>query len=456
MQSHTHILGIGGTFMAGIAILGNELKNKVTGSDLKIYPPMSTQLNAKGIGIIEGYGAEQLNPAPDTLIVGNVMSRGMPVIEALLNQGLDYVSGPEWLAKHVLRGQHVLAVSGTHGKTTTASMLAWILEVAGLNPGFLIGGIPQNFDVSARLGGGRYFVVEADEYDCAFFDKRSKFAHYKPNTLIINNIEFDHADIFPNLEAIQQRFHHLVRTVPGNGLIIVPDQDLNVQTVLAKGCWTPLCMIGKDLFAVEKSSAGNVFEVHSKDRKIGEVQWNLLGQHNKMNALAAIAAASHVGVQPEIAVKALNVFKSVKRRLEMVGQNNGITLYDDFAHHPTAIKTTLAGLRAAVGTQRILVILDFRSNTMRAGHHREQLPASLKDADRVFFLKPPDIQWDLEKMAAESGRSGGVFSEHSALLESLRNTLQPGDHLVCMSNGAMSELQARLFSVLNLKKSCLI
>lgn len=446
MQTYTHILGIGGTFMAGIAMLASELKHKVTGSDLKIYPPMSTQLAANGIEATEGYGIEQLHPLPNTLVVGNVMFRGMPVVEALLNQGLPYVSGPEWLAKHVLAGKHVLAVSGTHGKTSTASMLAWILEVAGLNPGFLIGGIPLNFDISARLGGGQYFVVEADEYDCAFFDKRSKFAHYNPNTLIINNIEFDHADIFPNLEAIQQRFHHLVRTVPGNGLIIFPEQDANIQVVLEKGCWTPLYAIGKDIFAVLKSPAGDQFEVYSKDNhKIGEVQWDLLGQHNRMNALAAISAACHVGVKPEIAVQALNSFAGVKRRLEIKGKANQITLYDDFAHHPTAIKTTLAGLRAKVGNARLLVILDFRSNTMRRGDHQEHLAASLQDADKVYFLKSADIPWDVEQMAESSGRSGGVFAEHAELLECLGHLMQPGDHIVCMSNGSLGALQAQLW-----------
>lgn len=450
MKPHIHILGIGGTFMAGIAMLACELKNKVTGSDLKMYPPMSTQLSDKGIDVIEGYGVEQLIPTPNNLVIGNVMSRGMPVVEAALNQGLPYMSGPEWLAKTVLSGQHVLACSGTHGKTSTASMLAWILEVAGLNPGFLIGGIPFNFDISARLGGGRYFVVEADEYDCAFFDKRSKFAHYKPNTLIINNIEFDHADIFPNLEAIQQRFHHLIRTVPGNGLIIVPE-DANIQTVLEKGCWTPLYTVGKNILAIAKSSEANHFEVYLKttqnpsgEVKAGEIQWDLLGQHNKLNAMAAISAALHVGVKPQIAIQALNTFKGVKRRLEIVGKGNGITLYDDFAHHPTAIQTTLAGLRAKVGRERILMILDFRSNTMRLGYHQNRLAASIQDADKVYFLKTPDVEWDVEKMAESSGRSGGIFAEHSALLACLDHTLKPGDHVVCMSNGGMSGLQAQL------------
>lgn len=450
MQTHTHILGIGGTFMGGIAMLASELNHKVTGSDLALYPPMSTQLEAKGIEVIQGYGEEQLNVIPDHLVIGNVMSRGMPVVEAVLNRDIPYASGPEWLAKEVLSGQHVLAVSGTHGKTTTTSMLAWILEEAGLNPGFLIGGIPSNFNISARLGGGEYFVLEADEYDCAFFDKRSKFAHYKPNTLIINNIEFDHADIFPNLEAIQQRFHHLIRTVPGNGLIIVPAQDAHIQTVLQKGCWTPLYVIGKDndISALLKSPEGNHFEVYRKQsntmQKIGEVKWSLLGQHNVMNALAALAAAFHIGVKPEVALQALSTFKGVKRRLEIIGQKNGVTVYDDFAHHPTAIQTTLAGLRAKIGSERIIVILDFGSNTMRAGYHRKELPAALQTADAVYFFKSKSMEWDIEEMAESSKGNAGVFSDAKALLSNLNHKMQAGDHIVCMSNGGMGDLRAQI------------
>lgn len=450
---HTHILGIGGTFMAGLAVLASDLGHKVTGSDLKIYPPMSTQLSEKGIFPIEGYNVEQLNSKPDALIIGNVMRRGMPIIESLLNQNARFESGPEWLSKNILATQHVLAVSGTHGKTSTSSMLAWILEIAGFNPGFLIGGIPSNFGVSARLGRGEYFVVEADEYDCAFFDKRSKFIHYRPNTLIVNNLEFDHADIFPNLEAIQSQFHHLVRTVPGNGLIIYPEADQNIQAVLEKGCWTPVYTIGEHISAMAKSPSGNHFEVYlqteSKTKiKIGEVRWDLLGQHNIMNALAAISAACHVGVLPEVALKALASFKGIKRRLEIIGQAREITLYDDFAHHPTAIKTTLAGLRAKVGTERVIAVVDIRSNTMRAGHHREHLAASVEDADVAYFFKSQDVSWDVETMAESSLCSGGVFSDHSALFETLQKKMRAGDHVVCMSNGGFGGLHSQLLQSL--------
>jgi UDP-N-acetylmuramate: L-alanyl-gamma-D-glutamyl-meso-diaminopimelate ligase len=450
IKKHTHILGIGGTFMGGIAILAAELGHKVSGSDLAIYPPMSIQLKEKGIMAIQGYEAEQLDTVFDSIVVGNVMRRGYPVIEAMLNQGLSYESGPEWLAKQVLKAKHVLAVSGTHGKTTTSSMLTWILEVAGLAPGFLIGGIPGNFGISARLGRGSYFVVEADEYDCAFFDKRSKFIHYHPNILIINNIEFDHADIFANLEAIQERFHHLIRTVPGNGLIICPNNDIHVDTVLKKGCWTPLYKMGSDISAVPISPSCDHFEVFIQNKKVGEVKWSLLGEHNIQNALAAMGAALHVGVEPEVALKALMSFKGVKRRLEIVGNNKGITIYDDFAHHPTAIKTTLAGLRAKVGPKdRLIAVVDIRSNTMRAGHHQDNLASSVQDADRVYFFKSEDTLWDVERMAKSSGLPGGVFSDHDALLEDLVEDMQAGDHIICMSNGGFGGLQTQLVNKIN-------
>ncbi len=450
-KMHTHILGIGGTFMGGIAMLAGELGHKVSGSDLAIYPPMSTQLKEKGILAIEGYGAEQLETPSDSLVVGNVMRRGYPVIEAMLNQALAYQSGPEWLSKNVLKGKHVLAVSGTHGKTTTTSMLAWILEVAGLAPGFLIGGIPANFDISARLGAGSYFVVEADEYDCAFFDKRSKFIHYHPNTLVINNIEFDHADIFANLEAIQERFHHLIRTVPGKGLIICPDNDLNVDAVLKKGCWTTVYKMGSDIYAKNITPSGDHFEVYIQNKKIGEIKWSLLGEHNIQNALAAISAALHVGVEPETTLKALMSFKGVKRRLELIGNQNGIRVYDDFAHHPTAIKSTLVGLRAKVGPEaRLIAVVDIRSNTMRAGHHQDSLAPAVQDADRIYFFKSEDTLWDVEAMAKSSGLPGGVFSDHDALLEDLLANMQTGDHVICMSNGGFGGLQKQLVDRINL------
>lgn len=399
---HVHILGIAGTFMAGLALLAKELKFKVTGSDRAIYPPMSNQLSENGIQFVEGYGVEQLTPMPDIIVAGNVMTRGMPIIEALLNQGIRMLSGPQFLAQYILPKRHVLAVSGTHGKTTTSSMLAWILESASLAPGFLIGGIPNNFGVSARLGKNdsnetSYFVLEADEYDSAFFDKRSKFVHYGPRTLIINNIEYDHADIFPDLAAIETQFHHLVRTIPSQGLIIVPENDAVVERVLKRGCFTPVVKFqtvpvqsqeqnATLLTAKFLSSDGSSFEIYRAQKCLGSVEWQLLGKHNVSNALAAIQAAEHVGVSIAAAAKALCHFASVKRRLEVKGQVGEVTVYDDFAHHPTAIATTLAGLRAKVGTnQKIIAILEMRSNTMRAGFHQDHLPTSFRDATEVYF-----------------------------------------------------------------------
>lgn len=445
-----HILGICGTFMGGLAILASQLKFKVTGSDGNVYPPMSTQLASLGIELTSGYEADQVQPEPDSLIVGNVMRRGMPVIEAALDKGLKLTSGPEWLYQHVLCQRHVLAVSGTHGKTTTTSMLAWILEYAGLKPGFLIGGVPNNFGVSAHLGEGKYFVVEADEYDSAFFDKRSKFIHYRPRTLIINNIEFDHADIFSDLAAIQKQFHHLVRTVPGAGLIIHPAFDPAVAELLKMGCWTPTTAFDVDepssWHARNLSAAKDSFQVCYQGKLLGTLNWELLGQHNINNALAAIAAANHVGVSPEKAIEALSQFRGVKRRLEIKGQQQGIIVYDDFAHHPTAIATTLAGLRAKLGgTANIIAVLDIRSNTMRAGHHREQLPSSVLEADQVFFFQSPDILWDVQDMWQSAKKPGGVFIETEALLTALTQTLRDNTadntHVVFMSNGGFGGVQ---------------
>lgn len=442
---HLHILGICGTFMGGLAVLASELKNQVSGSDLNVYPPMSTQLAALGINILSGYGAEQLNPQPDCVVVGNVVRRGMPVVEALMESQLPFMSGPEWLAKKVLKNRHVLAVSGTHGKTTTSSMLAWILEFAGLNPGFLIGGIPNNFGISARLGTGHYFVVEADEYDSAFFDKRSKFVHYWPKTLIINNIEFDHADIFPNLAAIQQQFHHLVRTVPGKGLIIHP-RDQTVMEVLKKGCWSQQVAIDKDNHSGWHTKNATVmndhFEVWFENQSFGSVHWSLMGEHNVMNALAAIAAAHHVGVDPKQSIEALSQFSGVKRRMEVKGIKQGITVVDDFAHHPTAIKTTLEGLRAKVGSNvRIIAVVDIRSNTMRAGHHKSDLAKSVQAADVVYYYQSPDIQWDVESIWKTANRPGGVFLEEKILLDHLVKESRQNDQVIFMSNGGFGGIQ---------------
>ncbi len=457
---HTHILGICGTFMGGLAVLASELKDKVTGSDQNVYPPMSTQLNNLGIKIFQGYDdISQLNPKPDLVVVGNVMSRGSPVIEALLNQNLPMLSGPEWLLRYVLSKRHVIAISGTHGKTTTTSMVAWILECAGLDPGFLIGGVPNDFGISARLGTGTHFVVEADEYDSAFFDKRSKFVHYRPRTLVINNIEFDHADIFPDLKAIQQQFHHLVRTVPGEGLIIYPKVDKNVEAVLQKGCWTPTVSFAlsngqneinsAEWIAANVNKEGNAFEVIFKGNSYGVLRWNLLGQHNIQNALASIAAAQTVGVDPKVAIEALSRFQGVKRRMELKGTKRGIEVYDDFAHHPTAISTTLAGLRSKVGNSRIIAVLDIRSNTMKAGYHQAELAESVNAADTVYFYQSPEVVWDVQKVWKASNKPGGVYQDIPQLLNKLTEIVRSGDQVLFMSNGGFGNIQLNLLEKLS-------
>jgi UDP-N-acetylmuramate: L-alanyl-gamma-D-glutamyl-meso-diaminopimelate ligase len=438
---HIHILGICGTFMGGLAIMAKQLGHHVTGSDQNVYPPMSTQLEEQGITLKSGYSPANLDPTPDLVVVGNAISRGNPEIEAVLNQGLAYTSGPQWLYNHVLKSAWVLAVAGTHGKTTTTSMLAWILESADLKPGFLIGGVPLNFGISARIGDGRYFVVEADEYDTAFFDKRSKFVHYRPRTAILNNLEFDHADIFPDLPAIQRQFHHLVRSVPGNGLIIAPEWDAHLAEVLRMGCWTPI-----ENTAPEESSAqavwryrllspdGGRFEVLHDGKTCGIVEWSLTGRHNVQNAIAAIAAAHHAGVEPERSVMALCRFRNVKRRLEVRAEINGITLYDDFAHHPTAIATTLEGLRARVGAARIIAVLEPRSNTMRMGVHADLLADSLRAADRAIIYQAPDLGWDAES-ATRNGANIGVCRSLESIVDMLLKDCRSGDHIVFMSNG---------------------
>jgi UDP-N-acetylmuramate: L-alanyl-gamma-D-glutamyl-meso-diaminopimelate ligase len=450
-----HILGICGTFMGGVAALARELGHAVEGSDANVYPPMSTQLEALGIGLMSGYTAEHLQPAPDLVVVGNAMSRGNPAVEYMLDARLRYVSGPQWLGETVLADRDVLAVAGTHGKTTTTSLLAHLLESAGMAPGFLIGGVPGNFGVSARLGGtGRIpnpesripFVIEADEYDTAFFDKRSKFVHYRPRIAILNNLEYDHADIFPDVAAIQRQFHHLVRTVPGNGRLIVNAHDERLAEVLAMGCWTPVETFGigrGDWQATLIEADGSAFAVHHAGERIGEVRWPLLGHHSVMNALAALAAAAAAGADPRALLPAFAGFESVKRRMELVGEVGGVRVYDDFAHHPTAIATTLAGLRAKVGSARILVALEPRSNSMRQGAHAEALAPSLADADGVVFLHRPELPWDAGRVTAALGGRGTTAPTVDALIAALRAQARAGDQVVFMSNGSFEAAPRR-------------
>jgi UDP-N-acetylmuramate: L-alanyl-gamma-D-glutamyl-meso-diaminopimelate ligase len=433
-----HILGICGTFMGGVAALARELGLTVEGADANVYPPMSTQLEALGIGLMNGYSADHLKPAPDLVVVGNAMTRGNPAVEYMLDQQLRYISGPQWLGETLLPGREVLAVAGTHGKTTTTSLLAHLLESAGLSPGFLIGGVPGNFDVSARVGSGKPFVIEADEYDSAFFDKRSKFVHYRPRIAILNNLEYDHADIFPDVAAIQRQFHHLVRTVPGNGRLIVNAHDHHLAEVLAMGCWTPVETfgIGQGHWQAELIEAdGSAFTVRRGDEVIGEIRWSLLGNHSVMNALAALAAATAAGADPRALLSAFASFDSVKRRMEVVGEANGVRVYDDFAHHPTAIATTLAGLRAKVGKARIVVALEPRSNSMRLGAHAEALAPSLADADAVVFLHRPELSWDAGKVTGALNGRGSTVPTVDALIAALRSEVRSGDHVVFMSNG---------------------
>lgn len=450
---HIHILGICGTFMGSLALLAKELGHTVTGSDANVYPPMSTQLAEAGIELMAGYKPEHLQPAPDLVIVGNALSRGNPAVEYLLNQGLPYTSGPQWLCEQVLPGKWVLAVAGTHGKTTTASMLAWILEFAGMAPGFLIGGVTQNFPQSARLGETPFFVVEADEYDSAFFDKRAKFVHYRPRTLIVNNLEFDHADIFPDLAAIQRQFHHLVRMVPNQGLIISPAAEAAVEETLAMGCWTP-----QETFALNGTEApwqarlisadGSHFELLHNGQPLAEVQWPHTGEHNVRNALAAVLAARHVGVTPEISAQALAQFAGVKRRMECLANIHSVQVYDDFAHHPTAIKTTLAGLRAKVGAEKIIALIEPRSNTMRMGVHRDHLHHACDDADAVFWYQPPDVKWDMTETVAQSPVPAKLMHSVDELIHAALTLAEPNSHLVIMSNGGFDGLHQKLIEQL--------
>ena len=453
---HVHILGIAGTFMGGVAAIAKAAGFRVTGSDLNVYPPMSTQLTAMGIDYVQGYGADQLDLKPDMVVVGNALSRGSPVVEAMLDRGMPYTSGPAWLAEHVLRGRHVLAVAGTHGKTTTSSMLAWILEYAGLKPGFLIGGVPTNFDATARLGSASHFVIEADEYDTAFFDKRAKFVHYRARTAILNNLEYDHADIYPDVASIRRQFNQLLRTVPAAGRLIVNGDDAELRTTMDMGCWTPRETFGAageraagaDWTAHDEAGESSRFSVHLEGREVAVVEWTLLGKHNVLNALAAIAAAHHVGIEPARSAQALAKFRGVKRRMEIRGTVGGVTVYDDFAHHPTAIETTLAGLRARVGRARIVAVLEPRSNTMKLGVHREQLAPSLNLADRSWFLNSPDLGWDLPGAVRQLGARGRFADSVDALVKGLADDAQPGDHVLVMSNGGFGGLHDKLLAEL--------
>jgi len=453
---HIHILGICGTFMGGVAVLARQAGHKVTGSDASVYPPMSTQLESQGIELMQGYKAAHL-VEQDQVVVGNVMSRGNEAIEHVLNKNMHYTSGPQWLAENVLKDKWVLAVAGTHGKTTTSSILAWILEYAGLQPGFLIGGVPANFGVSARLGEGSFFVVEADEYDTAFFDKRSKFVHYHPRTVILNNLEFDHADIFDDLDAIKKQFHHLVRTIPGEGLIVHNEDDKNVQDVLKTGCWSHLAgFVSKDessrkesLWMIDNVSGdGRCFDVLYQQKKQGTVEGQLLGSHNRMNVLAAIIAAHHVGVPVEQSIEAMKKFEGVKRRMEVVGEVNNKTLYDDFAHHPTAITETMQGLKDAVGEAKIWAVLEPRSNTMRQGVHKKKLAPSLELADEVILFQPADVNWDMQSVVDELGERAKLICSIDEIVGLLAEQTQPGDHILVMSNGAFDGIHQKILDAL--------
>ncbi len=458
---HVHILGICGTFMGGVAALSKAAGHRVTGSDRNVYPPMSTQLEALGIEVHEGYGVEQLDSKPDVVVVGNVMARGMPVVEALLEQRLELTSGPDWLGRNLLRDRWVLAVAGTHGKTSTSSLLVHLLEEAGLKPGFLVGGVPANFGVSARLGEAPFFVIEADEYDTAFFDKRAKFIHYRPQTLILNNLEFDHADIYPDLESIKRQFNHLLRTVPCNGLVIHNARDHNLNEVLARGCWSQ-----RESFAQNLNTGGSApavaaqwtatcpgddprqFLLQMQGQAIGLAQWTQLGAHNVDNALAAIAAARHAGVPVEQSLAALASFRGVKRRMERLGEASGITVYDDFAHHPTAIATTVEGLKRVIGKGRVLAVLEARSHTMKMGVHKDTLAPSLAQADEVFMFAPADLGWDAEAVVRQLGSKGHSAASIDGLIEAVKQRARSGDHVLVMSNGSFGGLHQKLLQAL--------
>lgn len=448
---HIHILGICGTFMGSLAILARAKGHKVTGSDANVYPPMSTLLENQGIELIEGYDPKQLEPAPDMVIIGNAMTRGNPCVEAVLEKGLPYTSGPQWLHDYILPERWVLAVAGTHGKTTTAGMLAWVLEDCGYKPGFLIGGVPGNFQVSAQLGESPFFVIEADEYDSAFFDKRSKFVHYSPRTLILNNLEFDHADIFDDLAAIQKQFHHLVRIVPGTGKIIMPDNDMNLKQTIGMGCWSEQEFTGEtgDWQAKKLSNDSSHFEVFHKGERVAEVCWGLSGEHNMQNGLMAIVAAHHVGVLPADACEALDKFINARRRLELRGEVNQISVYDDFAHHPTAILATLEALRSKVGgTARIIAVLEPRSNTMKMGISKDDIAPALGRADEVFLFQPPNIQWLVSDIAEHCVQPARWSTDLDTLVDMIAKETQAGDHILIMSNGGFGGIHEKLLAKL--------
>ncbi len=451
---HIHILGICGTFMGSLAQLAKSQGHRVTGCDSNVYPPMSTQLQQAGIELVEGFDPEQLQPPPDLVVIGNALSRGNALVEYVLDKGLPYTSGPQWLGEVFLRDKWVLAVAGTHGKTTTSSMLAWILEHAQMNPGFLIGGVPANFGVSARVGNSQFFVVEADEYDTAFFDKRSKFVHYHPRTVILNNLEYDHADIFPDLAAIQTQFHHLIRTVPGNGLIVASAQEAIGQT-LDRGCWTPV-----QRYAVTEgngepewradliSDDGGEFAVYFKGQSVGQVRWQLTGEHNVANGLAAIAAARHTGVSPSLSCEALSVFQGVKRRMEILANSCGVTVYDDFAHHPTAIASTLQGLRKKVAAEKIIAVIEPRSNTMKMGVHRTTLADATREADQVIWFRPDGIGWSIDELVADSPVPAKAVDNIEELVRDSLQAAHGGGHIVVMSNGGFGGFHDRLVKAL--------
>ena len=437
--------------MGGVALLARSLGMKVSGSDANVYPPMSDQLKAAGIELQEGYLAEHMNPKPDLVVIGNAMSRGNPAVEYVLNEGLAYTSGPQWLANNVLKDRWVLAVSGTHGKTTTSSLLAWILEDAGLAPGFLIGGVPGNFGEAARLGDTPFFVIEADEYDTAFFDKRSKFVHYHPRTLVVNNLEFDHADIFDDLAAIQKQFHHLIRTVPSEGLIIIPPDEVDIDETLSMGCWSKKQTVGLeagDLQATEVSADGSEFKVQYQGKFQANVNWQMLGRHNVSNALAAIAAARHVGVNISQACEALAAFKGIKRRMELYGEVKGIRVYDDFAHHPTAIESTIKGLKANIGERKLIAILELRSNTMRMGIHKESLANCLQVADRVILFNQSDMNWSLSTVQQQLGEKATIEVSIDDIVGLIRDEAMRGDEILIMSNGGFCGIHEKILTVL--------
>ncbi len=446
---HIHILGICGTFMGGVAELARAAGHRVTGCDANVYPPMSTQLERAGIELIQGFGQDQLRLSPDVWVVGNVVTRGNPLMEAILDRGDRYCSGPQWLAEHILPCKWVLAVSGTHGKTTTSSLLAWLLEAGGKNPGFLIGGVPENFGTSARLTDSPYFVIEADEYDTAFFDKRSKFVHYRPRTAILNNLEFDHADIFVDLAAIETQFHHFVRTIPQSGLIVTNGKEQSLERVLAKGCWTRVERFGVAAGWNAREQGVEEFDIEYAGQPFGRARWELLGEHNRMNAIAAIAAARHIGIDPHDAISALATFTNVKRRMEIRGQIAGVTVYDDFAHHPTAIETTLEGLRSRIGPgRRILAVLEPRSNTMKLGVMKDRLSASLLTADRVYCFTG-GLGWDAASVLQSLGTRASCHDELGDLVEAVVSAAKSGDHVVVMSNGAFGGVHQKLLDALN-------